>query len=150
MWPSALDLVGATRSRSKPTPCLRSPGCGRIDIKHTSGWGHKEICGYFFHMCLFDQYDATNSACGEAMFRRLQTIEFSYQEKVRDFEAKRVSGGRLTSEEHAIFGGLTRQDSALMTSPALLDHARTEAERSASLAKNLRKAREEREVGKKK
>ena len=116
-------------------------------------WGrqeHKEICGYISHMCLFDQYDATSSACGEAMFRRLQTIEFSYQEKVRGLEAKGVSAGRLTPEEQAIFGGLTRQDSALMISPALLDHARSEAERSASLAKNLRKAREEREVGKNK
>ncbi len=70
-------------------------------------------------------------------------IEFSNLEKTRDAESKGASGGRLTLEEQAILGGLTRTDAALMVAPSLLDHARAEAERSASLAKNLRKAREE-------
>ena len=83
------------------------------------------------------------------MFRRLQTIEFSYLEKVRSNEAG-SSGSRLSVEEQAILGGMQQVDGALMISPALLDYARTEAERSASLAKNLRKAREEREALKKK
>ena len=104
---------------------------------------HKEISGYLHHLCVYDQLDPANVACAESMFRRLQTIEFSYLEKIRDAESKAVGGGRLTMEEQAIFGGLTRSDSALMIAPALLDHARAEAERSASLAKNLRKAREE-------
>ena len=84
------------------------------------------------------------------MFRRLQTIEYSYQEKLRDIETKNLGGARLTPEEQAIFGSLARPEAALMLCPALLDHARAEAERAASLAKNLRKAREEREAGKKK
>ncbi len=85
--------------------------------------------------------DPANLACAESMFRRLQTIEFLYLEKIRDVESKGASGGRPTLEEQAIFGGLTGTDAALMIAPSLLDHARAEAERSASLAKNLRKAR---------
>jgi len=118
-----------------------------------SAWGmveHKEISGFLQHLCGYDQLDPANLACAEAMFRRLQTIEFSYLEKIRDAESKAASGGRLTLEEQAIFGGLTRSDAALMIAPSLLDHARSEAERSASLAKNLRKAREEREAARKK
>jgi len=36
-----------------------------------------------------------------------------------------------------------------MVAPELLDHVRSEVERDASLAKNLRKAREEREAARK-
>ena len=110
---------------------------------------HKELCGYLSQLCLYDQVDPCNLAASEAMFRRLQTIEFSYLEKLRELEAKNIASGRLTAEEQAIFGGMSRVDNALMISPMLLDFARAEAERAASLAKNLRKAREEREAGKK-
>ncbi len=71
-------------------------------------------------------------------------------EKIRDHEGKAPSGGRLTMEEQAVFAGMSRVDAALMIAPALLDHARVEAERQASLAKNLRKAREEHEAAEKK
>ena len=118
-----------------------------------SSWGvaeHKEICAYLTHLCCYDQVDPSNLAAAEAMFRRLQTIEYSYVEKVRQLEANAGGGSRLTGEEQAIFGGLQQSDASLMIAPELLDHARAEAERSASLAKNLRKAREEREAAKKK
>ena len=111
-----------------------------------TAWGlseHRDVCSYLQHMALYDQLDLTNLASAEAMFRRLQTIEFSYLEKVRDGEAKASSGSRLSLEEQAIFGGMSRVDASLMISPGFLDHARAEAEKSASLAKNLRKAREE-------
>jgi hypothetical protein len=125
----------------------------QVTKAEAGGWGipeHKELCGYLTYLCLYDQMDASNVAAAEMMFRRLQTIEFSYLEKVRDHEAKAVAGGRMTLEEQAIFGGMARTDAALMLAPSLLDHARAEAEKQASLAKNLRKAREEREAGKKK
>lgn len=114
-----------------------------------NGWGvqeHRELCQYLTLLCTFDQIDVRNLAAGEAMFRRLQTVEFSYLEKVRDLETKNSTGGRLSLEEHIILGGMSSFDNALMISPSLLDHARSEAEKSASLAKNLRKAREEREA----
>ena len=92
----------------------------------------------------YDQVDPTDLAAAEAMSRRLQTIEFSYLEKVRDLESKNAdSFSRLAQEAQAIFRGMARVDSALMISPLLLDFARSEAERSASLAKNRHQARGE-------
>lgn len=52
-------------------------------------------------------------------------------------------------EEQTSFGGVTRQYATLMICPQLLEHVKTETEREASLAKNLRKAREEREASRK-
>ncbi len=52
-----------------------------------SSWGvieHKEISGYLQHLCGYDQLDPAILACAESMFRRLQTIEFSYLEKIRN------------------------------------------------------------------
>ena len=95
-----------------------------------------------------DQLDLVNLLSVEMGFRRLQTIEFSYAEKAREEEG-RGSGPRLTAEEQAAFAGSSRAHSGLMVCPALLDWVRQEAERDASLAKNLRKAREEREASRK-
>ena len=115
-----------------------------------ASWGvqeHKELRGYLSQLCLYDQVDPTSLAAAEAMLRRRQTIEFSYLETVHDLESKNShSSSRLAQEEQAIFGGMARVDSALMISPPLLDFARSGAKRSASLAKNLRKARGEREA----
>ena len=63
-------------------------------------------------------------------------------------ESKAVVG-RLSLEEQTTFGGVTRQFSTLMVCPELLDHVKSETEKEASLAKNLRKAREEREAARK-
>ena len=97
---------------------------------------------------LVDQVDGCNMLSIEIHFRRLQTIEFSYSKKARELEAKAV-GGRLLLEEQTTFGGVTRQFSTLMIGPDLLDHVKSETEKEASLAKNLRKAHEERENARK-
>ena len=52
----------------------------------------------------------------------------------------------MSLEEQQTFGGVTRQAGTLMICPELLDYVKSEVERDASLAKNLRKAREEREL----
>eukprot|EP00971_Amphidinium_carterae_P349731 6491187-Amphidinium_carterae.2 len=97
-----------------------------------------------------DQIDPTNLCCFEAIARRLQTLEYGWQEKLRDQEAKNHQG-RLSQEETAAFGGTTRAWSSLMVSPQLTEHVRVEMEREGKLAKSLRLAREEREsAGKKK
>lgn len=84
----------------------------------------------------------------EVILRRMQTIEFAYAEKARDSESKSL-GGRLSLEEQQTFGGLTRQAGTLMVCPELLDHVKLEVEKDATLAKNLRKARAERDLSKK-
>ena len=83
------------------------------------------------------------------MFRRAQTIEYSHSEKARELESRNV-GGKLSLEEQYSFGSLVRQAGTLMVSPDLLEHVKAEVEKDVQLAKNMRKAREERELARKK
>ena len=59
-------------------------------------------------------------------------------------------GGKLTMEEQFTFGSLVRQAGTLMIAPDLLDHVKSEVTKDAELQKNLRKAREERDLATKK
>ena len=90
-----------------------------------------------------DQVDGPNLHGVELIFRRLQTIEYSYSDKLRERAASSTSG-RLTLDEQAAFGAVARAESKLMVSPKLLEAARTETEKEAGLAKSLLKAREAR------
>ena len=111
-------------------------------------WGvqeHFQLTQIIKLLLLVDQCDGTNLQAAEAIFRRMQTIEYSYMEKVRDREQSGQSA-RLSLEEQAAFAGTTRGHTSLMVCPELLDYVRKEVEREASLVKNLRKAREEREA----
>eukprot|EP00971_Amphidinium_carterae_P311747 6196242-Amphidinium_carterae.1 len=49
----------------------------------------------------FDQVAVENLSSFELLFRRLQTIEFAYQERLRDQEAKSQGGSRLSPEEQS-------------------------------------------------
>lgn len=116
-----------------------------------SSWGiqeHFQLSMALRQGLLVDQFDAYNFLSVEIQFRRLQTIEFSFSEKAKELESKSV-GGRLSLEEQTTFGGITRQYSALMICPELLDFVKSETEKEASLAKNLRKARGGRDAGRK-
>ena len=120
----------------------------RVD---TSAWGiqeHFQVSMALRQLVLVDQLDCCNLLSAELQFRRLQTVEFSYAEKAREGESRSI-GGKLSLEEQTSFGGVTRQFSTLMVCPSLLEHVKSETEREASLAKNLRKAREEREASRK-
>ena len=52
-------------------------------------------------------------------------------------------------EEQATFGAVVRQAGTLMVAPSLLDHVKAEVEKDVALQKNMRKAREERELNRK-
>ncbi|CAK0804061.1 unnamed protein product, partial [Prorocentrum cordatum] len=117
--------------------------CGLQD----SQWGmeeHASVISYLKALLQHDQVDASNILSVEMMFRRLQTIEYCYSDKLRERTAG-SSAGRLTADEQAAFGATARAESRLMVSPALLESAKQELERDASLAKSLLKAREARE-----
>ncbi|CAK0840441.1 unnamed protein product [Prorocentrum cordatum] len=112
-----------------------------------SGWGvseHYSVTQALKLGLLHDQVDGSNLMMVECLFRRIQTIEFAHSERAREQEAK-GHGGKLSLEEQMAFAGTSRAGGSLMICPLLLDCARSEVEREASLAKNLRKAREERE-----
>lgn len=120
----------------------------QVSKADASSWGiqeHFQASMSLRQALLVDQVDAFNLLSIEIQFRRLQTIEFSYSEKAKEAESKAV-GGRLSLEEQTTFGEVTRQYSTLMICPDLLDFVKAETEKEASLAKNLRKAREEREA----
>eukprot|EP00438_Fugacium_kawagutii_P034490 Skav226404 [mRNA] locus=scaffold3989:204376:205527:- [translate_table: standard] len=123
----------------------------QITKADASSWGiqeHFQISMSLRQCLLVDQVNPFNLLSVEIQFRRLQTIEFSYSEKAREAESRAV-GGRLSLEEQTTFGGITRQYATLMICPDLLDYVKQETEKEASLAKNLRKAREEREAARK-
>lgn len=120
----------------------------QVSKADASSWGiqeHFQVSMALRQSLLVDQVDAFNLLSVEIQFRRLQTIEFSYSERAKEAESKAV-GGRLSLEEQTTFGGVTRQYSTLMICPELLDYVKIETEKEASLSKNLRKAREEREA----
>jgi len=94
---------------------------------------------------LVDQLDPANNMFVEILFRRVQTIEYSWSERIQDRESKANTSGRMSLEEQALFGGLTRSATAVMVCPELIEHVKTEAERDGKLQKALRLAREERE-----
>ena len=79
------------------------------------------------------------------MFRRLQTIEYAHSEKAREADA-RMTGGKFALEEQYMFGSVVRQAGTLMVCPQLLQHVKEELERDVQLQKNLRKAKEERDL----
>ena len=91
-----------------------------------------------------DQVDLFKVVAAEAAFRDLQTIEYSYVDKARELENSGSSGGRLTSEEQAMFAGSSRMATSLMVCPGLLDQVKAEVDREGGLLKNLVKAREAR------
>lgn len=90
-----------------------------------------------------DQLDIVNIAGAELIFRRLQAIEYSYSDKLRE-KSSQSAGSRLPLDEQAAFGAAARAESKLMISPLLLEAARSETEREAGLAKSILKAREAR------
>ena len=92
-----------------------------------------------------DQCDVYNLVSVEAAFRDLQTIEYSYQDKLRGLESAGAGqSGRLTSEEQAMFAGTSKLSSSLMSCPALLDQVKQDVDREGGLLKNLVKSREAR------
>ena len=117
----------------------------------SSSWGmqeHYQLTMTMRFALQTDQINPYNNLFVEVIFRRLQTIEYAYMDKAREQEAKAV-GGKMSIEEQSTFGGITRAAATLMICPDLLTHVKNEVEKDASLSKNLRKAREERELNRK-
>eukprot|EP00971_Amphidinium_carterae_P115325 2284058-Amphidinium_carterae.1 len=68
-------------------------------------WGLEEyqsIIGVLKAMMLQDQLDVPNIVGAEMLFRRLQVIEYSYSDKLKE-RGISSTGGRLTMEEQSAF-----------------------------------------------
>ena len=79
----------------------------------------------------------------------MQTIEYAHSERARELEAKSV-GSKLSLEEQHTFGSFVRQAGTLMIAPSLLDHVKQEVEKMPNCQKIFGKAREERDLARKK
>lgn len=116
-----------------------------------SSWGvqeHFQMSMVLRQMMQVDMINGFNTLSAELMFRRLQTIEYGHAERAREAES-RGAGGKLTLEEQYTFGSMIRQAGTLMVAPQLLTHVKEAVEKDVTLQKNLRKAREERELARK-
>ena len=106
-----------------------------------------------------DQCDLPNLACVENLFRQAQMVEHFYYQRHRGFEEDKRGKGAgkdakkddksgtsvgLPAEEIDLFLGTANAQSAAMGSPQLIQSISKELERGASIAKQARKAREER------
>ena len=115
------------------------------NLKHDQ-WGMEEYDQLVIiaRALLFtDQFDPTNSAGIELLFRRLQIIEYSYSDRLKTRPAQ-VQGGLLTPEEQAAFAGYAKTASRLMICPSLVEMARKDLSVNADLAKSIQKSREAR------
>lgn len=106
---------------------------------------HFQISMFLRQLVQVDALDGFNCLGVELMFRRLQTIEYAHSEKAKEADA-RMTGGKLALEEQYMFGSVVRQAGTLMICPQLLTHVKEELEREVQLQKNLRKAKEERDL----
>ena len=105
---------------------------------------HWQATKFLKFLAEIDQVDLFNVVAAEAAFRDIQTIEYSYVDKARELENSGSSGGRLTSEEEAMFAGSSRMATFLMVCPGLLEQVKAEVDREGGLLKKLVKAREAR------
>ena len=116
-------------------------------------WGvmeHFQISMMVRQLLQTDGINGCNSLAAELMFRRLQTIEYAHAERARETEGKAMGAtSKLALEEQYVFGSLVRTAGTLMVAPELLQHVKEETEREVLLSKNLRKAKEERELASK-
>jgi len=96
---------------------------------------HETACHTLELMLCYDQYHIGNSAAAEKLARDLQMQEERYADK--------INGQREGSEEAAIFGGVGTRGN-LCICPELKAHVAEELKAITSVAKERRKAREER------
>eukprot|EP00435_Cladocopium_sp_Y103_P029330 s787_g7.t1 len=120
----------------------------KLDVTTWGVMEHFQLSMILRQLIQVDMVNGYNCLGIELIFRRLQTIEYAHSEKAREAESKSV-GGKLTLEEQFTFGSMVRQAGTLMIAPILLEHVKAEVEKDVLLQKNLRKAREERELARK-
>ena len=113
-------------------------------------WGvdtHELIMRSLEHLGCFDGADLSNLLGVEDLFRQAQLIEYVYmQENDTSGKAKGKGSRLVAAEEAAVFTGTHRDSGEAMVFPELLDFVSKEIERDASIMKQIRKAREEREI----
>ncbi|CAK0804389.1 unnamed protein product, partial [Prorocentrum cordatum] len=117
----------------------------------TEQWGvqeHEQLMKYLELAGAYDQLDLGNCAFAEAILRRAQTIEWAYHDRLREADSA-SSKDKMSPEEFAAFSGFSKAGDLLTVAPQLLEYVKTQVEKDAAIMKNIRKAREERELRRK-
>ncbi|CAK0871112.1 unnamed protein product, partial [Prorocentrum cordatum] len=109
---------------------------------------HEQLIKYIGLAGTHDQLDLSNCAFAEAIFRRAQTIEWSYHDRLRGADSA-SSKDKMSPGEFSAFSGFSKAGDLLMVAPALLEFVKGQVEKDAAIMKNIRKAREERELRRK-
>ena len=113
-----------------------------------NSWGiqaHWQSTNFLKFLAEVDQCDLTNLVGGGSAFREMQTIEHSFQGKLRDIEGGGGGGsGRQAGAELAMFADTARLSASLMICPDVLDRVRQKADREGGLLRILVKSQEAR------
>ncbi|CAK0807270.1 unnamed protein product, partial [Prorocentrum cordatum] len=96
----------------------------------------------------YDQVDLPNLVGLEVTLRRCHLIEYHYEKKGKAATGKEQGAG-LSREEAAYFTGSHRLGGEVMICPELIEWVSKEIEKDASVAKQMRKAREEARLSRK-
>ena len=100
----------------------------------------------------YDGLDIPNSAGLEHLMRRAQLIEFTYSDRSPATPTSSTAGrgdkkgSTGASDESNIFLGQSRWHGDVMICPELLDYVSKKTEKEASVMKQAKKAREERDM----
>ena len=107
-------------------------------------------------LCFYDQVCVSNLVAVELLMRKVQLIEFQYEEarRVEEVCDKKKGGGKgksqgMFSDESLIFAGKHLEMGNVMVCPVLLEHVAKEADREVVVMTAVRKAREERALARK-
>eukprot|EP00973_Karenia_brevis_P059124 8231905-Karenia_brevis.AAC.1 len=153
-------LIGGPRTAAWCVAFIDRRGGGAIDHHrqfktsfrvNKGDWGvelHEVVMRAADHFATYDGLDLSNAVGMEDLFRQAQLIEYSYLQESGDPAGGKGKnkGTRLVApEEAAVFTGTHRDSGEVMVCPDLLDFVSKEIERDASIMKQIRKAREERE-----
>ncbi|CAK0857017.1 unnamed protein product [Prorocentrum cordatum] len=137
--------------RRRHTPTDHHPMFKTTARLQSEQWGvqeHEQLMKYIELAGTYDRLDLSNCAFAEATFRRAQTIEWSYHDRLREADSA-SSKDKMSPEEFSAFSGFSKAGDLLMVAPTLLEFAKGQVEKGAAIMKNIRKAREERELRRK-
>ncbi|CAK0893680.1 unnamed protein product [Prorocentrum cordatum] len=132
-WPrtSSWCVAFLGRGAHGGTPLDHHRWCRHAAKLNAGGWGaakHESVMKALAHAGSHDQLDLANLACIEHLCRRAQLIEYYDREKIRGADRNALGKNALPFDEQEMFMG------------------EGELEGGAAIAKQARKAREEREL----
>ncbi|CAK0822825.1 unnamed protein product, partial [Prorocentrum cordatum] len=135
---SAWWCLDFLRRRHTPTDHhLMFKTTARLQSEQWGAQEHEQLMKYIELAGTYDQLDLSNCAFAEAIFRRAQTIEWSYRDRLREANSA-SSKDKMSPEEFSAFSGFSKAGDLLMVAPTLLEFVKGQVEKDAAIMKNIR------------